>query len=145
MEGTFPRILILYEPRAIIGDDQIYNIIVTHFFLFQMLPLLAIAATLLVFLLTILWYRQKKLPPGPWGLPFLGYLPWLDPKAPYQTFTTLAKKYGPVYGVALGNLYTVVLTDPKDIRSVLAKDVVTGRAPLFVTHGIMKGYGKIVL
>lgn len=105
-----------------------------------MLLLLAIA--LLTLALSIFWYHQKKLPPGPWGLPFLGYLPWLDPKAPYLSFTTLARQYGPIYGVSLGNLYTVVLTDPKDIRSVLAKDASTGRAPLYVTHGIMKGYGK---
>lgn len=107
-----------------------------------MLPLLAIALSLLTLALSIFWYRQKKLPPGPWGLPFLGYLPWLDPKAPYLSFTTLAEQYGPIYGVTLGNLYTVVLTDPKDIRSALAKDAATGRAPLYVTHGIMKGYGK---
>lgn len=111
------------------------------FHLFQMLPFLAILACLL---LAILWYRrQKNLPPGPWCLPILGYLPWIDPKAPYETFTVLSRKYGPVYGLYLGNLYTVVLSDTKDIRNVLAKDVTTGRAPLFVTHGIMKGYGKI--
>lgn len=107
-----------------------------------MLPLLAALASILTFILTISWYRKRNLPPGPWGLPILGYLPWIDPKAPYETFTTLSKKYGPVYGVSLGGLYTVVLSDPKDIRSVLAKDAATGRAPLFVTHGIMKGYGE---
>lgn len=107
-----------------------------------MLPLLVVLACLL---LTFFWYRNKKLPPGPWGLPILGYLPWIDPKAPYETFTNLSRKYGSVFGVYLGSLYTVVLTDTKDIRTVLAKDAAAGRAPLFVTHGIMKGYGKILI
>lgn len=114
------------------------------FYIFQMLSLLAILAALLILILSYYWQRNRKLPPGPSGVPLLGYLPWIDPRAPYETFTALSKKYGPVYGVSLGSLYTVVLSNPKDIRSVFAKDVATGRAPLFVTHGIMKGYGELI-
>lgn len=88
------------------------------------------------------WKRNTKLPPGPTGLPIVGYLPWLDPKAPYETLTQLAHKYGPVYGLSLGNIYSVILTDPKTIKRVFSKDVTTGRAPLYLTHGIMHGYGK---
>lgn len=98
---------------------------------------------ILSLLLTYYYWNQRKLPPGPWGVPIFGYLPWLDPKEPYITLTKLSKKYGPIYGVNLGSVYTVVLSDSKLIREAFTKNVYTGRAPLYVTHGIMKGYGKL--
>lgn len=94
----------------------------------------------------VLWFLQRRgppLPPGPRGVPLLGFLPWIDPKAPHLTFTRLAKLYGPIYSVKLGNVFTVVLSDQHLIRQAFTKDIFVGRAPLYLTHGIMKGYGLI--
>ncbi|XP_076251779.1 cytochrome P450 enzyme phantom isoform X2 [Rhynchophorus ferrugineus] len=101
-----------------------------------------ILIALVLICLKTLWQR-RKLPPGPWGLPLVGYLPFLDPKAPQVSLTELAKKYGPMYSLLLGNVRTIVLSDPKLIKTLFAKDVTTGRAPLYLTHGIMNGYGII--
>ncbi|XP_072388304.1 cytochrome P450 306a1 [Diabrotica undecimpunctata] len=103
---------------------------------------LYLIAAIVIWVTYIIWHN-RHLPPGPWGIPIFGYLLWLDPKSPYLTLTNLSKKYGSVYGLKLGNVYTVVLTDPKVIKTVFSKDATTGRAPLYLTHGIMNGYGLI--
>lgn len=81
-------------------------------------------------------------PPGPWNLPILGYLPFINPQAPHESLFDLAKRYGPIYSIRLGSLFTVVLSDAKLIRKILAMETVTDRPKLFLTDGIMKGYGK---
>lgn len=75
----------------------------------------------------------------------LGFLPWLDPKAPYETLSRLVDRYGRIYTLKLGSVRVVVLSDPLLIRKVLSMEETTGRAPLYLTHGIMQGYGKIFL
>ncbi|KAF7992669.1 hypothetical protein HCN44_005013 [Aphidius gifuensis] len=102
-----------------------------------------------VVILLITWIIKKKygdklnLPPGPKGLPIVGYLPWLDAKAPHESLTLVSQKYGKICGLWMGSVYTVLLSDPKIIRQTLARDTFSGRAPLYLTHGIMKGYGII--
>ncbi|CAK1552156.1 unnamed protein product [Leptosia nina] len=43
----------------------------------------------------------------------------------------------------MGSIPAVVLSDHKLIREAFSKDCFSGRAPLFLTHGIMKGNGII--
>lgn len=87
--------------------------------------------------------KVRRLPPGPWQLPIVGYLPWINGRKPHETLTKLVRVYGPVCGFRMGSVYTVLLSDPQLIRQTFAKDAFAGRAPLYLTHGIMQGYGKI--
>lgn len=41
--------------------------------------------------------RKGKLPPGPFGVPVLGYYPFLG-KEPEKTLNKVGKKYGNVFG-----------------------------------------------
>lgn len=105
------------------------------------------AIFILSFLLLVYILRKnrkaRRLPPGPWQLPLLGYLPWIDAEKPHETLTKLSRVHGPVCGFRMGSVYTVLLSDPQLIRQSFAKDSITNRAPLYLTHGIMKGYGKV--
>ena len=57
-----------------------------------------IYSVLVIVISTAYWYLSipKHIPPGPIGLPIIGYLPFLD-KKPYKTFAQLGKRYGKVF------------------------------------------------
>lgn len=101
--------------------------------------LLAISFVLLIVYLS---RDRRRLPPGPRGVPVFGSALLIDEKAPHKSLANIAWKYGPVCGLQMGSVYTVLLSDPKLIRQLFAKDAFSGRAPLYITHGIMKGYGE---
>ena len=42
------------------------------------------------------YLQKKRLPPGPTGLPFVGYTPFLG-KAPHRSITKLGEKYGNIF------------------------------------------------
>ncbi|KAH0954656.1 hypothetical protein HN011_004368, partial [Eciton burchellii] len=104
---------------------------------------LVLAALLILLLYVYKGRRNLRLAPGPRGVPILGYLPWIDPERPHLSLTDLARKYGPICGLRMGSVYTILLSDPQLVRQAFAKDAFAGRAPLYLTHGIMQGYGLI--
>ncbi|GIY18606.1 uncharacterized protein CDAR_11491 [Caerostris darwini] len=63
--------------------------------------------------LVLYWMVQQnggKTPPGPVGLPLLGYLPFLEPN-PHLVLQRLAKDYGPIFSIRLGSQYLIILDD----------------------------------
>ncbi|KAJ9590643.1 hypothetical protein L9F63_016314 [Diploptera punctata] len=84
----------------------------------------------------------KHLPPGPWGLPVLGYLPFVKGEAPHIHFKDLAKKYGTMFSTRLGNQLIVFLSDHKIIREAFRREEFTGR-PHTEFINILGGYGII--
>ncbi|GAB1865131.1 Cytochrome P450 306a1 [Camponotus japonicus] len=107
-------------------------------------PVYIILGVSFVFFVYYIFYRKTlRLPPGPSGIPVLGYLPWIDSERPHVSLTNLVRKYGPICGLRMGSVYTILLSDPQLVRQAFAKDVFAGRAPLYLTHGIMQGHGII--
>ena len=70
----------------------------------------------------LLWKCLKRSrrsePPGPWGLPIVGYLPFFDTKRPNLAFLELAKKYGDVFQLRIGNDKMVVVNGQRAVRQL---------------------------
>lgn len=89
--------------------------------------------------------KFKNTPPGPWAnhIPFIGSLPFLTAKNPEKSLADLAHKYGKIYSLQMGSIFTVVLSDVALIREAFKREEFSGRAPLRVTHGIFFGHGEL--
>lgn len=87
------------------------------------------------------WNSNRDLPPGPWSIPILGYLPWLNPTEPYKTLTELTHKYGPIYSVQMGKHLAVVISEPTLLRTVLARKELEDRTDFKVINDIMQEHG----
>lgn len=106
---------------------------------------------LIVLLLSVVYlfyrrYLSRNLPPGPLNLPIIGALYVFggrnEQQSPPEIITTLANKHGPIFGMWMGSLYTVVLSDPDLMREAFRKDEYINRPPLFMTTGLIDGKGE---
>ncbi|KDP42350.1 hypothetical protein JCGZ_02823 [Jatropha curcas] len=101
--------------------------------------------SLLLFILVLLKVSKKlykhdsKPPPGPWKLPFIGNLIQLVGDTPHRRLTALAKTYGPVMGVQLGQVPFLVVSSPET-----AKEVMKIQDPVFAERPLVLA-GEIVL
>nr|XP_054922658.1 cytochrome P450 2J4-like [Dermacentor andersoni] len=93
--------------------------------------IVALAAPLLHYLWFSLWRMfRPDLPPGPRGLPLLGYLPFMTEYG-HRDIETLKQKYGNVFGLQHGLRYVVFLCDFGSIKEALSNDSLLYRAPEF--------------
>lgn len=85
-------------------------------------------AVILAILLRFSGSRPKNLPPGPFGLPLVGYFPFLG-KYPYVTLANVGRKYGSVYTLPLGHKYAIILNDWTAIKESLVQqsEIFSGR------------------
>uniref|UniRef100_T1JYL6 Cytochrome P450 n=1 Tax=Tetranychus urticae TaxID=32264 RepID=T1JYL6_TETUR len=71
-------------------------------------------------------FRIRSLPAGPWGLPIVGYLPFLGDHV-YLQFDQLSKKYGPVYSLKLGSFDVVLVCDWPHLKDATSNDALLAR------------------
>lgn len=91
-----------------------------------------VGATLIAVSLPILASGRRRalhLPPGPRGIPVLGYLPFLT-EMPHKHMAELALKYGPLVHFRLGATPAIIIASPAMMREVLgAQDQIFSSRP----------------
>lgn len=85
---------------------------------------------LLCFILVKLTKKKSKLPPGPNALPIIGNLHQLYGGLIHHKLRDLAKKYGPLMYLQLGQVSTIVITSPEVAREVFkTNDLIFSQRP----------------
>ncbi|XP_071691416.1 geraniol 8-hydroxylase-like [Rutidosis leptorrhynchoides] len=66
-------------------------------------------------------WARSSLPPGPYGLPIVGYLPFFGSNV-HEIFATMGQKYGPIFSLRLGSKLHVVVNS-SDVVKIVARDM----------------------
>jgi len=86
---------------------------------------------------------NKRRPPGPWNFPLIGSLYHFIKSHPPVVLRELAKKYGPVMFLRMGQIDTVVISSPAAAQEVLReKDVIFASRPSIVASEVFT-YGNL--
>ena len=88
----------------------------------------------------LLKHLEMQLPPGPYGVPIFGYLPFLTNNV-YLHMDRLSRKYGSIFSFKLGTRTVVVLSDPLLIREAFNHSSFSGR-PMTPLYETFNGYGE---
>ena len=102
-------------------------------------PAFILLVAVVVVVILLLNRGGLKLPPGPWGVPVFGYLPFFG-KEPHVTFSTLRKTYGDVISISMGRWPAVIVSGRETIHKALLAmgDDYSGR-PAFMTARMLNG------
>lgn len=73
--------------------------------------------------------RPENIPPGPRGLPLVGYIPFLKKHhaTPYKALIKLSETYGPVTGFYMGLNLTISVCGYEAVKEALNNDDLNGR------------------
>ncbi|KAJ9139580.1 hypothetical protein P3X46_030304 [Hevea brasiliensis] len=111
-----------------------------------------VLVSFLLFILMLLriWKKHNNdytPPPGPWKLPFLGNLHQLAGSSlTHHRLRDLARTYGPVMGIQLGQVPAVVISSPEAAKEVLKIQEVqfADRSPVLATEKVLYNGNDIV-
>nr|XP_042906022.1 cytochrome P450 2H1 isoform X1 [Parasteatoda tepidariorum] len=79
-----------------------------------------VGVLIVIAVVTVLYYvfRTRGLPPGPIGLPFLGYSPFLKPQTCHLVLEDLQKKYGDLFCFRFAGMLYINMGSLKAIREI---------------------------
>ncbi|CAN4108701.1 unnamed protein product [Withania somnifera] len=100
-----------------------------------------IALLIFVTMAVKLWEKSKiqsNLPPGPRKLPLIGNLHQLTSSLPHHNMRNLAKKYGPIMHLQLGEVSAVVVASPQVAKEVTkTHDIILANRPQILALEIL--------
>ncbi|TRY77256.1 hypothetical protein TCAL_17372 [Tigriopus californicus] len=88
-------------------------------------------------------HKYRNLPPGPLGVPILGYLPFLDVSNLGEAFKNIAKTYGDIFSLRVGTEMAVVLNSYESIKAAFSKTELCARPNTFMFRFFSQGENGI--
>ncbi|XP_054166177.1 cytochrome P450 2A5-like [Oppia nitens] len=115
---------------------QLYSLIISDI----LTTIISLLIGYVVYKLAKFYYQYYSLPPGPFPLPFIGNLLTFRTQQHWDyIMRKLAKKYGPIFTVYLGNSPQIMITDPVIAREAFNKSNFAGRAETYFAKLIGDG------
>ncbi|KAG8179117.1 hypothetical protein JTE90_000151 [Oedothorax gibbosus] len=87
--------------------------------------LITVCALLAAYFVKV-FLKRRNFPPGPWGWPIVGYLPYMSSDA-HLDFIKIGKKYGDIFSLKLGSSTVVILNGPEVVKEALNRPEFLGR------------------
>ena len=118
-----------------ISSQQHINMLTTTVFLFIVVSVLLLAKELFYHVSR----NNKNLPPGPVGVPLLGYLPFLNVFDLGDSFDKLSRRFGNVFSIKVGTELAVVLNDFDVIVKAFSRPELLARPDTFMFRFFSQG------
>ena len=87
--------------------------------------------------------QNQRLPPGPVGIPILGYLPFLNVFNLGQSFSDLGKKFGDIFSLRVGTELAIVLNSYDAIKKAFSNAKLIDRPDTFMFRFFSQGENGI--
>ncbi|XP_051198015.1 premnaspirodiene oxygenase [Lolium perenne] len=102
------------------------------------LCLIGVSTLLVLCFVKLLSKPKKRLPPGPWTLPFIGSLHHVIGGLPHRKMMEMSRRHGPLMHLMVGEIPTVVVSSAEAAALVMkTNDLAFASRPCSVTQGIV--------